>query len=333
MHWSWLRGHTACGHLSHGSIAPLHPLWLHRGGFLHPSSHPGGLHSSVRQSFGPGPRAEQHATVHPFTLLWRPWRHTSIASAGAFTFKVLVRLKNVPAHARSVSIAEHILGTSCASIEIAPLEVIPEDDDHKLFVAAWCIHPRLVPDERIMAILEPLFLGALEDMTELPALRYLVRCRVVEFQDWSITRHTSNDDDGHGRADNDDDGDSGDSNHNHYHPGLNNGGCRLSWGPKSVRLAAAGDDAPSLSNGRGPTFRSRRTVLVGSFACPVIESRAIGCQAAVQCAGTRAVAAPEFPAESGQAVKSTADPSLCLHRLLDADLRRSVDPMLSEAAM
>lgn len=109
-----------------------------------------------------------------------------MASAGAFTFRVLVRMKNIPAHARSVAITERILGTSCADVEIAPPAVVPIDDDRECFVAAWCIHPRLVPDEKIMAILEPVFLAEHEDLMELPALRYLVRCRVVEYQDWSV---------------------------------------------------------------------------------------------------------------------------------------------------
>jgi len=96
---------------------------------------------------------------------------------------------------------------------------VAEDEDREFFVAAWGIPLRLVPDEKIMAIPEPSFLGGHEDMTELPALRYLVRCRVIEYQDRSVPRHSSDDDDGHGGA-NDDDDDSGDSNHNRYHPGL-----------------------------------------------------------------------------------------------------------------
>jgi hypothetical protein len=94
-----------------------------------------------------------------------------MASAGAFTFRVLVGMLNAPAHVRSVPIAECILGTSCTDIEIAPQEVVPEDDDREFFVTAWCIHPRLVLDEKILAILEPLFLDMHEDMMELPALR------------------------------------------------------------------------------------------------------------------------------------------------------------------
>jgi hypothetical protein len=63
------------------------------------------------------------------------------------------------------------------------------------------------------------------------------------------------------------------------------------------------------------------------------ESRAIGRQAAVQWVRTRAVAGPEFPAEINQEEQSTANPSLRLHRPIDADLGRSMDPMLCEAAV
>lgn len=75
------------------------------------------------------------------------------------------------------------------------------------------------------------------DVTELPALHYLVRCRVVEFQDWSVPRHTSDDgDDFSGQNSNDED----DSNHNRRHPGMDVGDRRMSWwGPKSARLAGA----------------------------------------------------------------------------------------------
>lgn len=71
-----------------------------------------------------------HVPPHPpFTLVWSPWRRTSMASAGAFTFRVLVEMQNILPHARSVAIAERILGSSCVGVEIAPSEVVPEDDD------------------------------------------------------------------------------------------------------------------------------------------------------------------------------------------------------------
>jgi hypothetical protein len=45
-------------------------------------------------------------------LVWRPWRRTSIASAGSFRFKVLVGMKCVPLHARNVATTQTILGPS-----------------------------------------------------------------------------------------------------------------------------------------------------------------------------------------------------------------------------
>jgi hypothetical protein len=205
-----------------------------------------------------------HAPPHPpFTLIWQPWRRTSMASAGAFTFCVLVAMSNVPAHARCASVAGRVLGTSCAAVEIAPQEVVPEDDD-RLFVTAWCIHLSLVPDEKILAIPEPRLLEVREDMPELPALRYLVRCQVVVYQDWSEPCHTTDEDEGGGDDDDDDSGDCG-----HHHPGLDTS-RRTSWGAKSVGLASAGADGPALGNLCRATFRSRMAVLVGAFECPVI---------------------------------------------------------------
>lgn len=73
-----------------------------------------------------------------------------MASAGAFTFWVLMGMTHVPAHARSVLVAERILGSSYARIELAPSSVVVEDDDRELFVAAGCVHPSLVPDMKII---------------------------------------------------------------------------------------------------------------------------------------------------------------------------------------
>lgn len=130
----------------------------------------------------------------PFCLIWHPWRRTSMASAGSFHFRVLVGMKHVPLHARSLAMAEHILGTACAQLELAPPELIPNDDDRELFVVAWCLDPIFIPDEKIIFISEPnarvpgnaLYLDAGEAvLNKLPGLRYLVRIRIIEIQDWS----------------------------------------------------------------------------------------------------------------------------------------------------
>ena len=134
----------------------------------------------------------------------------------------------------------------------------------------------------------------------------------MEFQDWSVLRHTSDDDDGYGGP-NDDDVSSGDSNHNRYHPGLDAGDVA-----RHVGRRRCGSPAPGTTHHRGLTFRSHRTVLIGSFACPIIEPR--GRQAAVQYVGARAivgtenqaVVGPEIQAKSCQVEEWKADISLGL---------------------
>lgn len=78
---------------------------------------------------------------------------------------------------------------------IAPPEIAPADDDREMFVAAWC---KLIPAEKNIFIPEPpgealipgeaLYIQA-DDvvLNRLPGLRYLVRMRVVEIQDWRRT--------------------------------------------------------------------------------------------------------------------------------------------------
>lgn len=78
-------------------------------------------------------------------VVWLPWRRTSRAHAGSFRFKVLVAMSRIPLHARSASVAQTILGPSCANVEVARLRDIPDDDEHEFFVTAWCFHPRFIP--------------------------------------------------------------------------------------------------------------------------------------------------------------------------------------------
>lgn len=115
-----------------------------------------------------------------------------MASSGAFWYRVLVGLKGLPSHARSEAVAQAILGSAGAKVEFANPDALSDpDDERQLFVASWCAHPDLVPDEVIMAIPEPeeehdggppLFLRPHEIIhTEVPALCYLVRIRLIEF--------------------------------------------------------------------------------------------------------------------------------------------------------
>jgi hypothetical protein len=76
-------------------------------------------------------------------------------------------------------------------------EAPPSEDSREYLVAAWCMHPDFVPQEVIVAVPEPevpfvveppLYLREHEIIhSELRALRYLVRIRVVEVQDWHST--------------------------------------------------------------------------------------------------------------------------------------------------
>lgn len=194
-----------------------------------------------------------------------------MATAGSFHYRVLIGMRRVPLHARSVVVAQTILGRACAQIELAPPEVCPENDDSEFFVAAWCKHPSFIDDEKIIFIPEPdvripghaLYLHADEIvLNRLPGLQYLVRIRIVEFQDWSTPPPSFDEGPGGGNLDDDDSDDS----HFNGHPSMDMGGDR-SHGPRTVRCTDAEDDAPHLGGRRGTTFMPRRFMLVGSIAC------------------------------------------------------------------
>jgi hypothetical protein len=64
-------------------------------------------------------------------------------------------MKGLPSHARSTEVVQCILCSAEARAEIAnPKAMADPDDECELFVASWCAHPDLVPDEIIMAVLE-----------------------------------------------------------------------------------------------------------------------------------------------------------------------------------
>lgn len=169
-----------------------------------------------------------------------------MGSAGAFRYRVLVGLKGVPAHARSVEVAQAVLGTAGAKVQIADLEALSDPDcEREFFVSAWCAHPDLVPDEVIMAVPEPeephdggppLYLRPEEIVhSEVPALRYLIHIRIIEFQDWHTPPPSSDDEFDGGRDDEGDGDDSDDSNYNGFHPGGTGGGGRVL--PRTTRFA------------------------------------------------------------------------------------------------
>jgi hypothetical protein len=50
-----------------------------------------------------------------------------------------------------VAAAQVLLGSSCAGVQLAGADAagIDEDDDREYFVAAWCVHSDLIPDDKI----------------------------------------------------------------------------------------------------------------------------------------------------------------------------------------
>lgn len=52
----------------------------------------------------------------PFMLTWRRWTRLSRATVAAFTYKVLVGIKGVPAHALSAEVAQQLLRSSYAQV-------------------------------------------------------------------------------------------------------------------------------------------------------------------------------------------------------------------------
>lgn len=196
-------------------------------------------------------------------------------------------MKGIPVHAHSEEVVQRFLGSSCASVVIAnPEDVADPDNERELFVAAWCAHPDLVPDELIMAVPEPpeehdggppLYLWPHKIIhNDLPALRYLVRLRLIEFQDWHTPPPSDDDEFYDGNNDNDD---SGDNNFNGYHPDIGGGG----GGARPRTTQFANGDEPRLGLGSGPAFRAHGTrfdILVGTVACPVVSARGpIPCRA------------------------------------------------------
>lgn len=101
-------------------------------------------------------------------------------------------MKGIPTHTRSKETTQIILGSSCTNMEITDNATLQDlDNERELFVATWCAHPELIPDEKIMAISKPkephdngppLFLRPHEIIhDEVLALCYLVRLCLVEF--------------------------------------------------------------------------------------------------------------------------------------------------------
>lgn len=229
-------------------------------------------------------------------LLWRPWLRTAMATTGSFRFSALVGLTRVPLHARSASTAQTILGRLCANVEVVRPTGVPDDDGREFFVSCCCLHPRLIPEEKLIFIPEPHVADPVEgDLRELRGLRYLARIRVIAFHDRSLPPPAPDYDYG--------DGDSPDCNIDRYHPGLDRqppaspadshgndgpcGGSHLHHRHLELELAGAAGHFPAdvaglamvvrpSTVGRTMTLRHARqlsSLVVGSIPCPLASDQ------------------------------------------------------------
>ncbi|KAG2551549.1 hypothetical protein PVAP13_9KG377132 [Panicum virgatum] len=197
-----------------------------------------------------------HPDEAPFQLIWKRWCRQSMASFASLHFRILIEFRGIPAHARNITTARILLGTSCSGLVEAPPK-LAGDNRKKFFVCAWCIHPDLVPQEKVIFIQEPseqyvetgLFLRPHEIIhSKHDGLWYRVQIRIVEIQDWNLS------------SDSLDDGtppDNFDSDEDEY-PGFEQR-CRSKPWPKITRFddGVGSSSDPQLGPGWGPPFRSQ----------------------------------------------------------------------------
>jgi len=111
-------------------------------------------------------------------------------------------MREIPLHLWNVAAAQRILGHACAGLEPAQ-QTATQADMSEYFVTVWCVHPDLIPQEMTVAVPEPEALFVVEPPlylrrhelidSELLALRYLVRIRIMEGHDWRTPSSTSDD--------------------------------------------------------------------------------------------------------------------------------------------
>lgn len=120
-----------------------------------------------------------------------------MVSTSAFCFCVLIGMKGIHSHARSIETTQYILRSSCIAVKIADPNVVDDpDDERELFVAAWCAHLDLILYKIIIAIPEPEpkhdggsppYPHPWEIIhDEVLMRRYFVQICLVEFQDWHM---------------------------------------------------------------------------------------------------------------------------------------------------
>jgi hypothetical protein len=115
-----------------------------------------------------------------------------------------VELCGILAHAWFLSTAQHILPPAYSNLKASP-QTITKVEMHCFVVSAWCIHPTLVPCEKIIFIprpdiahvYDPLMFLQLEEVinTHQNMLLHHVLIRILKIEDWHVASDSSYDGD------------------------------------------------------------------------------------------------------------------------------------------
>ncbi|RLN18922.1 hypothetical protein C2845_PM02G17040 [Panicum miliaceum] len=145
------------------------------------------------------------------------WNRLSMAEGESMRYRVLVKIRGIPAHAWSTTTAQIVLADAYATPELTPTTAAWADL-RRFQVVVWCSDPDLIPNEAVIRIPEcvdslgdnVLFLRPQQIIHhDLPLLRYKIEIEILEIQDSNDS--CSSDDSGtlpdHALTDSDDEDD------------------------------------------------------------------------------------------------------------------------------
>jgi hypothetical protein len=139
-------------------------------------------------------------TDTPFTLIFKRWHRKAMASVESLRYQVTVVVCHLPAHVWNLTIVQHVLSPTCSRLKPTS-ETVAKVDLCCFMVVAWCIHPNLIPREKIIFVSElPVSVDGSPPMFVRPEdvihhshlmLRYQVLIDVLEVTDWHVPLDSS----------------------------------------------------------------------------------------------------------------------------------------------
>jgi hypothetical protein len=90
----------------------------------------------------------------PLTIIFKRWRRQALASAENLYYRVTVAVRGLPAHTWHLSTVRQLLSPACSNLQPTPA-TLSKEDLRRFTVVAWCIHPDLIPREKVMYVPEP----------------------------------------------------------------------------------------------------------------------------------------------------------------------------------